>query len=284
MDAQTFLGLRRAEAPGRWELPVTPSISSGMGSLFGGCGLAALIEALEQESGRPVAWAAAQYLSHAGPPAVVAIETVLAVEGRTITQARGIGWVDGRELITVNAGLGRRPYEHTGQWAARPDVPPPGDCPPRPLLPRQRETIMSVMEARLADARGPEELPGPPGSGRCALWVRVPGLEVSSAYLAVLGDFVPFGIGQALGRRAGGGSIDNTIRVVRPVPTEWVLADIRIHAVYGGLAHGLVHLWADDGTLMATASQSSMVREWRDHPMLRDMEAALADEANGEGA
>ena len=41
-----------------------------------------------------------------------------------------------------------------------------------------------------------------------------------------------------------------------------MLADIRVHAVAGGFGHGLVHLWAEDGTLLGTASQSSIVREW----------------------
>ena len=46
--------------------------------------------------------------------------------------------------------------------------------------------------------------------------------------LAIIGDFVPFGISQALGVRAGGNSLDNTLRVARRVPTDWVLADIRV--------------------------------------------------------
>ena len=48
--------------------------------------------------------------------------------------------------------------------------------------------------------------------------------------------------------------------MVRVHPTEWVLADIRVHAVADGFGHGLVHLWAEDGTLLATASQSTIVR------------------------
>ena len=43
------------------------------------------------------------------------------------------------------------------------------------------------------------------------------------------------------------------------MPTEWVLLDIRIQAV-AGFGHGVVHQWAEDGTLMATASQSTIVR------------------------
>jgi acyl-CoA thioesterase len=43
-----------------------------------------------------------------------------------------------------------------------------------------------------------------------------------------------------------------------------VLLDVRIHAVANGMGHGLVHQWAEDGTLLATASQSAIVRRWRD--------------------
>jgi acyl-CoA thioesterase len=39
-----------------------------------------------------------------------------------------------------------------------------------------------------------------------------------------------------------------------------VLLDMRIHAVHDGFAHGRVHLFAEDGTLMATASQSLILR------------------------
>src|SRR5205814_870907 len=105
---------------------------------------------------------------------------------------------------------------------------------------------------------------GPPGDGRAALWVHLPSLDMSAAALAIVGDFVPFGVGQALGARAGGNSLDNTLRVVTRHPTEWILADVRVHAVEHGFGHGLVHLWAEDGTLLATASQSAIVREHRD--------------------
>ena len=92
---------------------------------------------------------------------------------------------------------------------------------------------MDRIDVRLADARNLDELAGPPRpTGRSALWARLPDvLDMSAATLAILGDYVPFGIGQALGAQAGGNSLDNTLRVARLVPTEWVLLDIRVHAV-----------------------------------------------------
>ena len=121
------------------------------------------------------------------------------------------------------------------------------------------------MDQRLARGRPWDELEGNPTDGTAAMWVRLPELlDMSASALAILGDFVPFGIGQALGKLGGGNSLDNTLRVARLVPTEWVLLDIRIHAIANGFAHGLVHEWAEDGTLLATASQSAIVRFWKD--------------------
>ncbi len=87
-------------------------------------------------------------------------------------------------------------------------------------------------------------------------------LPATASGLAIVGDYVPFGISQAGGHRARSNSIDNTLRMVRVHPTEWVLADIRVQAVADGFGHGVVHLWSEDGTLLATASQSTIVREW----------------------
>jgi acyl-CoA thioesterase len=212
-------------------------------------------------------WATAQYLSYANPPSIMDIDVTIAVAGRQVTQARVVGHVGDREILTVNAALGERPLEAEGQWVEPPEVPAPEDCGPR--IPRFPDTdsILNRIDTRLASALPMDQLPasaGMPG-GRCALWARIPDvLEMSAATLAILGDYVPFGIGQALGAMAGGNSLDNTLRIGRLVPTEWVLLDVRIHAVRNGFGHGDVHLWAQDGTLLATASQSTIVRYWKD--------------------
>jgi acyl-CoA thioesterase II len=39
---------------------------------------------------------------------------------------------------------------------------------------------------------------------------------------------------------------------------------VRVHAVNDGFGHGLIHLWAQDGVLLGTASQSTIVRKWRE--------------------
>ena len=266
MEAAEFLGLEPTDEPHRWRLPVTRGVSSGMGALFGGVGLAAAVEAMERHTGRPLVWATAQYLSFARSPAVVDIEVVDAAVGHKTSQVRATGHVGQEEIFTVNAALGRRHFPAEGEWAVPPEVPPPDACPARQTDERHQGTLMSRMEMRVAKGRGSDEFPGPPGDGRAALWARIPGLDVSSTALSVVGDIVPFGISQSLGIRAGGNSLDNTIRVVRLVPTEWMLLDVRIHAIVNGFGHGLAHIWAQDGTLLATASQSAVVRAWREEP------------------
>jgi len=261
VDATGFFGLERTEDPRAWRMKVVPELCSGMGALFGGCGLGAAIEALEVTTGRPLVWATAQYLSFARPPAVIDLGITESVRGHQVSQGRAVACVDGEEILTVNAALGRRALRWSGAWAVRPEVPPPDECRPRVLQERHQGSIMDRLDMRLAHARDFEDLDGEPGDGRSALWVRLPDLDVSAAALAIVGDYVPFGIGQALGGRTGSNSLDNTLRVARRAPTEWILADVRVHAVADGFGHGLVHLWAEDGTLLGTASQSAIVRE-----------------------
>jgi acyl-CoA thioesterase II len=252
MDAPAWLGLEPTHNRLRWYLPVVPGISTGAGFLFGGCGLGAAIAALEGSTGRPIVWATAQYLSYARPDEVMDIDVTVAAEGRLTTQARAVGTVAGTEILTVNAALGERPLATSSQWAKQPVVPPPSACPPRERR-WNTESIMTRLEQRWALVDGE--------AGRVAVWTRMPELlEMSAPALAVLGDYVPMAMHQAIEGVAMANSLDNTLRVGRVVPTEWVLADIQIDLVAKGFGHGRVNLWSEDGTLLATASQSTLIR------------------------
>ncbi|MCK4176212.1 acyl-CoA thioesterase [Aciditerrimonas ferrireducens] len=266
MDAQRFLGIEPVSDDRRWwRLRVTPAISTPGRFLFGGCGLAAGIVAIEGAAKRPTVWAAAQYLAHAPVGAELRWQVTLAAVGRATTQARAVAVLGDAEVLTVNAALGQvaEPDVADQVFAAPPEVPPPGACPPQDRLPFPGETVFARVEQRLAGGRAMAELDGQPSEGRSAWWFRVPGhLEPSAATLAVLGDYVTGGVSHAVGVPTGSRSLDNTIRVVRLVPTEWILADVAIDATVGGFAHGRANLFAEDGTLLATASQSMSVRRW----------------------
>jgi len=269
LDTLTFLGLEPTDDPTHWLLPVTPPICSSIGALFGGCGLAAGVEAMEQATGRPLIWATAQFLDYARPAEVLDVMVTEAVRGHQMSQARATLSSSGREIVTVVGALGRRQLELQGAWAIRPEVPAPEDCPRRPLRRGHSGGLAERIDSRIAMGRPIDAFPGPPGEGRSALWLQVADLHPGAGLLAVVGDYVPFGISQATGQPMGGSSLDNTLRVVNAASaTGWILADVRLHAVDRGFAHGLVHLWSADGRLLATAAQSAIVRRWQDHAEL----------------
>ena len=265
MDAREWLGLQPTHNPMRWYLPVVPGICTGGGFLFGGCGLGAAISALEQTTGRDIVWATAQYLSFARPGSILDIDVTVAAAGKATTQARAVGHVGGTEILTVNAALGKREFPESGQWVAYPDVPAPDGCPKRePRWNVANESILSRLDQRWALTPAPVEGAYTSATrAHCAVWTRMPELlGVSAPALAVLGDYVPLGLGATLDTEVTSNSLDNTLRVLKVVDTEWVLVDIFVEAVHNGFGHGHVYLWSEDRTLMATASQSALVRVW----------------------
>ena len=265
MDSRAFLEIEPTVEPDQWIMLVPPRLCTGGGFLFGGAGLAAAISAMEQLTGRRCIWATAQYLSYAKSGETMLIDVTLAVVGHQITQARAVCHVGDREILTVNAALGEREFEHAGQFVKMPEVPLPDDLATRSHRHPVENTIHERLDQRIVIGRDLEQLDGTPSDGRTVMWARIPDVltDVDTATLAVLGDFVPMGIGQALGVPGGGNSLDNTLRVVRLVPTKWVLLDIQIYAVERGFGHGALTMFAEDGTLLATASQSCIARLWR---------------------
>lgn len=263
--SEPFFDLKSTHNPHRWYLPVEPKLCvgpPGMLFLFGGVGLAASVAALERTCDRPLVWATAQYLSYARPPSVMDLDVTIPAHGKYNSQARVIAKIGDQEILTVNAALGRRPSELSHQWASAPDAPRPESCPVSDRWVGERDDLHSRLEVRVAYGRhGREDDGSPSADGRSILWIRSrEGHVPDASLLAVMADFLPSGVGAALGIRAGGNSLDNTLRVLRLQPTEWVLCDIRIQGLHAGFGHGTMNLFAEDGTLMATASQSLIMR------------------------
>ena len=71
---------------------------------------------------------------------------------------------------------------------------------------------------------------------------------------------MPSGTSHALGLPAGATSLDNTLRIRKIVETEWVCCDIQVEGVHNGFVHGRVAMFAANGELMATGSQSGIIR------------------------
>ena len=269
MDTRTFLGLEptgaHTDVTGRWSLVVRSAVVTGSKFLFGGAAHGAAVSAMEGLSGRQVAWSTAQYLDYAMLGERMDLDVTLEVVGNSITQARVIGRVGDREIIAVNAALGERNFPHEAQFVQAPDAPAPLSLERHQFRQPIEITIHEKLDQRYVIGRRLDELDGTYSDGRMLMWARIPEVisGVDAATLAVLGDFIPMGVGQALGLRGGGNSLDNTLRVVRLVPTEWVLVDIHVQGVQRGIGHGSLTMFAEDGTLMATASQSCIVRLWK---------------------
>jgi acyl-CoA thioesterase len=261
-----FFDLRATHNPHRWFLPLHDGLCVGPPGktfMFGGVGLAAAIGAMERTCGRPVVWATAQYLSYARPPSIVDLDVRVPAQGKHISQARVIAHVGDKEILTVNAALGERPDALDHQWVHAPPAPPPESCQESERWRTDVEDLHTQIEVRVAQGRHDRAAhpDGPSADGRLLLWARPrAGHPVDSTMLAIIADHVPSGVGHALGRNAGGNSLDNTIRFLRIVPTEWVLCEVTISGVANGFAHGAMRLFAQDGRLMATASQSMILR------------------------
>ncbi|MEO8723901.1 MAG: acyl-CoA thioesterase domain-containing protein [Sphingobium sp.] len=256
--------LNATHNPHRWYLTVTPNIVVGPpeGSfMFGGIALAAAISAMEQTCAKPVIWATAHYLSFARPGSIVDLDVRVDVEGKHISQASVIEQIGDRRIVTVHAALGEREGE-SDQWITIPVVPPPEECAEVSTLRPGRHGIQDRFETRLAGGRYPERgTAAGRGSGNVQLWFRSrEGHLADRQLLAVAADFVSVAIAGAIGRPAGGNSLDNTIRFGSIESVEWVLLDIEIETIDKGLVHGAVRLFSPSGRLMATASQSLILR------------------------
>lgn len=265
MDSRGFLGLTSTSDPHRFTLPVTTPICSALQALFGGAGLGAAVLAMETATGRRCVWASAQYLNHALLGEVVELDVAVPEHGRSMSQARVVGHVGGREVLTVNAALGDRDFDRVEVFATMPDVPGPEDCELRELRGAREGTMGTMVEMRAARARPWHHYDGTASAdGRTAVWIamRDPIAPLDAATLAMYGDWIPVAVGAALGSFAGGISIDNSLRLGELVESRWVLLDFAVDQVSRGFGHAHCYMWAQDGTLLATASQTCMVRYW----------------------
>lgn len=268
MPDKPFIDLQSTHNPNRWYLPVTEEIAVGPDGhkfLFGGVGLASSVMAMERTCARPVVWATAQYLSYARVPATVDLDVIVPVSGKYNSQARVKGRVGDTEIFTVNAALGERPSELSHQWAVMPEVARPEDCEARPRHSKRHQGVSLHSGTDVRVVKGRYGIGASDGEfsedGHVQLWAKLKnGHAIDTAALCIFADFLPSAVGNAIGMDAGGNSLDNTIRFRKVVPTEWVLCDIQIHSVHGGFVHGRMHLFAEDGTLMASASQSMILR------------------------
>jgi acyl-CoA thioesterase len=255
---QAFLGLELG-AGGQASFVLTGPLARHDGRLYGGTAVAVALALAEQATERPALWTTVQFVSGAS---VVGDRIDCAVEvlasGRRASQVRVTARLGDQELFCA-VGATATPKESAlaGSFEAFPDVPGPQDAEPFrfPMPPKLRNPegdLERLLEIRIARRPGEKVEPG-----QLRYWVRVQGQRATPAVLGYAADMVPMSVVHALGRMGGGTSLDNTLRLGAPADTEWILLDLHPHSARGGYGTGTAHLWAPDGTLLATASQTA---------------------------
>jgi len=115
-------------------------------------------------------------------------------------------------------------------------------------------SFFDTLDRRLAiGVVGPDAI-GNPQAGTIAMWCRIRdhviGNPASQAYVA---DIIPLAIGAALGAIPGATSIDNTLRVIDPEPTDWALRTMQFLLMADTMAlRGDGPDWANDCDLLSS--------------------------------
>lgn len=240
--------------------------------LFGGTAIGVALAAIERGTGREALWATAQLVGTAPVGAVVDCAIDELARGFRTSQVRVTATVDGSVVfVALGAAADLKEPERAivGEGAKMPVTPPPEECRTVFTAPGVEVTGWhSGLDMRLAA----EDVGGEPG--HLCLWMRmVDGQPWTPARLAFVADMVPVSVCRTAGVTGAGTSLDNTLRVGRLVDSEWVLLDLLPHVAWGGYGTGTGLMWAQDGTLVAVASQTASVFELPFDPL--DLEELL---------
>ena len=219
--------------------------------MMGGIGLAAIIDAMEQTTGRSLVWATVQFLAPARPSCCLDIDITESVKGRNIAQAFAKARVGETEILTAIASLGGKPALHPTQYATMPKVPDPQLCETLAKEYPELQDLQQRFERRYVPAADDQN------SGVAGMWIRsLDKLPMSPGLLAIMADYLMGGLQVAM----SSSSLDNTIRIHTLKASEWVFCDMRYHGIGSGVCHGDMNLFAQDGTLLASAGQSAILR------------------------
>jgi acyl-CoA thioesterase II len=263
-----LLQLRPTDDPHRFQLAAGKELCTPFGFLYGGSGIAASIEAAERATGRPLQWITTQFIGTPVPDDIVDLHVELPAHGKATTQAQVFGTVDGRPVFTSLCAHTERPTGDGAGFLQMPDVPPPDQCASmsEPFAAVVAGSFFDHLERRLAAGKLAVEAIDNPQTGLLALWCRIPDhLIGSAATQAFVADIIPLAVCAALGAMPGGTSLDNTVRIIDPEPSEWVLLEIVPEGFHRSIGHGSIRLWSRDGRLLGVAQQTCIIRTSHHH-------------------
>jgi acyl-CoA thioesterase len=241
----------------RGSFELTPELCRFDGALYGGTGIAATVMAMEAATQRDALWVLTQFVASTRAGAHIEWEAQTLAAGRRVSQLSVVARTGGEVLF---CGLGAtaepRPDGLDGQYVPMPQVSAPDDSPPLlhgPGTPALRDKgFIRNLEYREA------EVTGDGAGGDVMLWARrTDAALLTRVGIAYLADMVPMAVARAAGKFGAGFSLDNTLRFAAVPPEEWVLLDLRGEVASLGYGHGSLTAWTQDGTLVATGSQTA---------------------------
>jgi acyl-CoA thioesterase II len=248
-----WLGLER-HGDGRWSFELTSGLTRHDGKLYGGTGIAVMVATMEAETARAALWTTVQFASTADLGDRIDCNVEVLASGKRTAQVRMTASVGDRVVL---AAVGAAGVTRTGpieaQIPSMPAVPPPEDGVEWGSWHRhdgdRAPSWMQLAEMRHVVEGG-------------AIWARMRSGIQTRATVSFLADMVPSSVARAAGKMGGGTSLDNSLRFGRLVDSEWILLDMDPWFTTSGYLHGAARVWAEDGTLLGVASQTSSAIVW----------------------
>jgi len=228
---------------------------SPVGRLYGGAGASLASVAIEAATRRRLRWVTTQFVGVCGGGDRLDIRADVVAAGRRTSQAQVHAYCDGRLIFQAVGAAGDITSDiPDGTITVAPPVPAALDCPP----------LWGLAELAVPGFFGLAEQRRVPDGAEILTkwWMRLPGSRLTRpALLGLAGDCLPHLVMMGIGESGAGTSLDNTIRVGITTDSEWVLIDAMPEQAAGGYGYGHARLWAADGTLVGTASQTAAL--WR---------------------
>lgn len=265
---------------GAFDIVVDERLSRTDRRLYGGTAVGASVALATLVTERSPLWMTTQFVSTVPTGATLRFQVEVTAPGRRTNQVAVTARSEDGSLIVASLGATghHRETDLDGVFAPMPSVAAPEDSEPwssvfeslmtDELKARLRERFgesgtgatsgghTGVSELRLA-----QRVDGVDPGESTLVWARRPdGSPITPGIASFIADMVPMSTARALGRFAGGSSLDNTMRFSDDMASEWLLLQIQPHGSAGGYAHGDARMWSRDGRYLGTASQTFIMR------------------------
>lgn len=252
-----LISVDRGPLPNEGSFELTADLARHDGILYGGTGAAATVMAMEAATQRDAIWALTQFIGPARIGERISLVVHTLAEGKHVAQLQVTATADDRLIFCALGATGHaRPNGLTGQFDTMPAVTSPEDSSPLRHGPGWPERDDLWFHPKLEFREATFEIDQPPS--RLALWARLKSdCYLTRAAIAYLADRVPMAIARGAGQLAPGVSLDNCLRFAAIPPTRWVLLDLQGQVASSGYGHGSFTVWAPNGTLVASGSQSA---------------------------